>query len=555
MKNKLDITRNKTNRYLKNFTSTLLIILTLSCIPQIGFSKSSGDTKVRMSFDQSGVTIKEVLTSIESKSEYVFFYSDEIKNDTNKRVNIHVNSKTVSEILSNLLNDTQLSFRFNENQVTIARSQKINADNYIRINGTIKDKDRNPMPGVNILVKGTNLGTASDIDGNFFLEVPDKNAVLQFQFIGFESQEIKVGNQININVILKENETALEEVVVVGYGSQKRVSVVGSITTIEPGKLKAGTTRSMSNNLAGQLAGVIGVQRSGEPGYDNSNFWIRGISSFAGNNNPLVLVDGVERSLNNLDPSEIESFSVLKDASASAVYGVRGANGVVIINTKRGEIGKPKVSVRLDQGITKLGKLPEFIGSADYLSLLNEIARDENKPERYTEEQILKYRTGEDPDLFPNVNWVDAITDDYGHNTRANLTVSGGSEILRYSLVGSFYNEKGIISRDKRQEWNSSSSLNRYNVRSNVDVDVTKTTVFRVNIGGYLQDRRRAPESVDNLFSVAFDTPPFVHPQQYSSEKYPLYLNVPIHGLWQPKEGTRPSATVSWNHCSPSNKT
>jgi TonB-dependent SusC/RagA subfamily outer membrane receptor len=312
-----------------------------------------------MSFDQSGVTIKEVLTSIESKSEYVFFYSDEIKNDLNKRVNIHVNSKTVSEILSNLLKDTQLSFRFNENQVTIARNQKINADNYIRINGTIKDKDRNPMPGVNILVKGTNLGTASDIDGNFFLEVPDKNAVLQFQFIGFESQEIKVGNQININVILKENETALEEVVVVGYGSQKRVSVVGSITTIEPGKLKAGTTRSMSNNLAGQLAGVIGVQRSGEPGYDNSNFWIRGISSFAGNNNPLVLVDGVERSLNNLDPSEIESFSVLKDASASAVYGVRGANGVVIINTKRGEISKPKVSVRLDQGITKLGKLPE----------------------------------------------------------------------------------------------------------------------------------------------------------------------------------------------------
>ena len=522
MKNKLDITRNKTNRYLKNFTSTLLIILTLSCIPQIGFSKSSGDTKVRMSFDQSGVTIKEVLTSIESKSEYVFFYSDEIKNDLNKRVNIHVNSKTVSEILSNLLKDTQLSFRFNENQVTIARNQKINADNYIRINGTIKDKDRNPMPGVNILVKGTNLGTASDIDGNFFLEVPDKNAVLQFQFIGFESQEIKVGNQININVILKENETALEEVVVVGYGSQKRVSVVGSITTIEPGKLKAGTTRSMSNNLAGQLAGVIGVQRSGEPGYDNSNFWIRGISSFAGNNNPLVLVDGVERSLNNLDPSEIESFSVLKDASASAVYGVRGANGVVIINTKRGEIGKPKVSVRLDQGITKLGKLPEFIGSADYLSLLNEIARDENKPERYTEEQILKYRTGEDPDLFPNVNWVDAITDDYGHNTRANLTVSGGSEILRYSLVGSFYNEKGIISRDKRQEWNSSSSLNRYNVRSNVDVDVTKTTVFRVNIGGYLQDRRRAPESVDNLFSVAFDTPPFVHPQQYSSGEIPV---------------------------------
>ncbi|MBP7487813.1 MAG: TonB-dependent receptor, partial [Parabacteroides sp.] len=488
----------------------------------MGYSKINSDTKVRLSIELSQVSIKEVLSTIESKSDYVFFYSDEISSELNKRVSIDVKSKTINDILANLLKDTNLSFKFNENQVAIVRKQATSAANSIRINGSVKDKDKNPLPGVNITIKGTSVGTASDINGNFFLEVPDKNAVLQFQFIGFEPQEIKVGNQININVTLKENETELEEVVVVGYGSQKRVSVVGSITTIEPGKLQAGTTRSMSNNLAGQLAGVIGVQRSGEPGYDNSNFWIRGISSFAGNNNPLVLVDGVERSLNNIDPAEIESFSVLKDASASAVYGVRGANGVIIINTKRGEIGKPKVSVRLDQGITKLGKLPEFVGSADYLSLLNEIARDENKPERYTEEQIEKYRTGEDPDLYPDVDWVDAITDDYGHNTRGNVTVSGGSDLLRYSLVGSFYNEKGIISRDSKQAWNSSSNLNRYNVRSNVDVDITKTTVFRVNIGGYLQDRRRAPQSVDGLFSLAFDTPPFVHPQQYSSGEIPV---------------------------------
>lgn len=522
MKNKLYTIKNKTNRTLKKLITTLFIVMLMSSYPGMGYSKINSDTKVRLSIELSQVSIKEVLSTIESKSDYVFFYSDEISSELNKRVSIDVKSKTINDILANLLKDTNLSFKFNENQVAIVRKQATSAANSIRINGSVKDKDKNPLPGVNITIKGTSVGTASDINGNFFLEVPDKNAVLQFQFIGFEPQEIKVGNQININVTLKENETELEEVVVVGYGSQKRVSVVGSITTIEPGKLQAGTTRSMSNNLAGQLAGVIGVQRSGEPGYDNSNFWIRGISSFAGNNNPLVLVDGVERSLNNIDPAEIESFSVLKDASASAVYGVRGANGVIIINTKRGEIGKPKVSVRLDQGITKLGKLPEFVGSADYLNLLNEIARDENKPERYTEEQIEKYRTGEDADLYPDVDWVDAITDDYGHNTRGNVTVSGGSDLLRYSLVGSFYNEKGIISRDSKQAWNSSSNLNRYNVRSNVDVDITKTTVFRVNIGGYLQDRRRAPQSVDGLFSLAFDTPPFVHPQQYSSGEIPV---------------------------------
>nr|WP_262497835.1 TonB-dependent receptor [Parabacteroides pacaensis] len=393
------------------------------------------------------------------------------------------------------------------------------------MNGTIRDAERNTLPGVNIVVKGTTIGTTTDLDGNYFITVPDKKSILVFQYVGFVSQEIPVGNQLNINVELKENVTDLEEVVVVGFGKQKKVSVVGSITTIEPKKLQVGTTRSMSNNLVGQLSGVIGAQRSGEPGYDNSSFFIRGISSFNGSNNPLILVDGIERDLNNIDPAEIESFSILKDASASAVYGVRGANGVILINTKRGKVGKPSVNIRFEQGMTMLGKLPDFVDSYDYLSLVNEIAIDEGKPAPYKQEIIDKYRTGEDPDLYPNVNWVDAITKDMGQNTRANLEVSGGSEILRYSLVGSFYHEGGIIDRDKSQEWDSGSKLSRYNVRSNVDVNVTPTTLFRVNIGGYLQERRRAPGSVDDLFSLAFETPPYVHPTRYSTGEIPRVKN------------------------------
>ena len=181
----------------------------------------------------------------------------------------------------------------------------------IAINGTVRDMQREPLPGVNIVIKGTTSGTVTDVDGNYFITVPDKKSVLVFQYIGFESQEITVGNQLNVNVALKEDAKALDEVVVVGFGKQKKVSVVGAVTTIEPRKLQVGTSRSMSTNLIGQLAGVIGAQRTGEPGYDNSTFFIRGISSFKGSNNPLVLVDGIERDLNNIDPAEIESFYIL----------------------------------------------------------------------------------------------------------------------------------------------------------------------------------------------------------------------------------------------------
>lgn len=475
---------------------------------------------------QANTTLFDILQSVEKNSEYVFFYSDEVQSVLSKKVNVNTKEASIEKLLAQVLKGSGLKYTINEHQVVLYKENAQQQQPHgIAINGTIRDSERNPLPGVNITVKGTTIGTSSDLDGNYFLTVPDKKSILVFQYLGFASQEVEVGSQLNVNIEMKEDSKTLEEVVVVGFGKQKKVSIVGSITTIEPKQLQVGTSRSMSNNLVGQLSGVIGAQRSGEPGYDNSSFFIRGISSFNGNNNPLVLVDGIERNLNNIDPAEIESFSILKDASASAVYGVRGANGVILINTKRGKTGKPAVNIRFEQGVTLLGKLPKFAGSYDYLSLINEIAVDEGKPAPYSKDVLEKYRTGADPDLYPNVNWIDAITKSSGHNTRANLDVSGGSEILRYSLVGSFYNEGGIIKRDEKQAWDSSSSLNRYNIRSNVDVNITPTTLFRVNIGGYLQERRRAPQSVDGLFSLAFETPPYVHPTQYSSGEIPRVKN------------------------------
>nr|WP_321408398.1 TonB-dependent receptor [uncultured Carboxylicivirga sp.] len=404
----------------------------------------------------------------------------------------------------------------------------LNQQSGIRINGTVMDQERNPLIGVMVRIKGLDLNalnaTTTDNNGHFFLDVPGKESILEINYIGFKSKEITIGSNINFNIILEEDITNLEEVVVTGYGKQKKMSVIGAIESVSPQDLQVGTTRSISNNLAGQIAGVIAVQRSGEPGYDNSNFWIRGISSFSGNQNPLVLIDGIERDLNNIDPAEIESFSVLKDASASAMYGVRGANGVIIINTKRGQIGAPAVDIRIEQSVARPTKLPEFIGAADHMQLLNDLK--ENKSQLpYSQEQIYRTRTGYDRDLYPDTNWLDEITEDYAYTTRANLTVGGGSDFLRYSLVGTYFGEKGMLATDNTLPYNTAINLKRYNMRANVDIDVTGTTTLRMNIGGYLQQRRGQNSSTDDTFGAAFVTSPFVHPTRYSDGTIPVIPN------------------------------
>lgn len=391
----------------------------------------------------------------------------------------------------------------------------------IQVNGIILDTNREPIIGATIIIKGTTTGVISDAEGQYFITVPSTSDILEFKFMGYKTQEIKVGKQININVVMKEDEVSLEEVMVVGYGHQKKASVVGSITTIKPTQLQIGTSRSISNNLAGQLAGIIAIQRSGETGWDNSAFWIRGISSFGAGTSPLVLVDGVERSLNNVDPAEIESFSVLKDASASAMYGVRGANGVILINTKRGAVGRPTVNIRVEQGFTSPYKLPKFLGAPEYMEVLNSINRENNQPEMYKQEIIDNTRQGVDPDLYPNVNWIDEIFEEKGNNTRGNVSVSGGNDFLRYSVVASAFLERGLLKTDPDQEWDATPLLRRYSARSNVDMNITPTTLLRVNIGGYLQTRKRTTQSVENLFHVAFRTPPHVHPTRYSSGQIP----------------------------------
>lgn len=487
-------------------------------------AQATNQAREPISVNFENLTVKEVFKALNEKAGLRFVYaSGDI--DEQQRLTFHAPSASAKEIVRAIFARIGVAYKIKDETIIIQANPKGSASRQRLIRGRIINAQDQPISNATVQTSVSNTSAASSAQGEFQIEVQPEDTYLTVRSIGYVSRQVQLVDANDYSIVLQDSIDALDEVVVVGFGTQRKASVVGSISSLKPERLQMGTTRSMSNNLAGQLAGVIAVQRSGEPGYDNSSFWIRGISTFGGNRSPLILVDGVERSLDNMDPEEIESFSVLKDAAASAVYGVRGANGVILINTKRGKVGKPTVTARFEQSVTSPIQLPEFIGAADYLEVMNSIRRERNADPLYSQERIDNIRNGVDPDLYPDVNWLDAVLKDRAGNSRANLSINGGTEVLRYSLVTSFYNEGGIVQRDKNQEWDSSSKLSRYNVRSNVDVNVSPTTLFRLNIGGYLQDRSRAPQSVDELFQEAFTIPPYVHPAVYSSGEIPRTPN------------------------------
>ncbi len=401
----------------------------------------------------------------------------------------------------------------------------------IQVTGLVTDSEKEPLIGVTVTVVGTQNRTVTDVDGMFHITVPNKSTtMIEFTYVGYKKKEVKVNGAKLLNVQMEEDTNEFTEVVVTGYSSQKKASIIGSIETIKPSELQFGTTRTLSNNLAGKLSGVIGIQRSGEPGYDDSEFWIRGMSTFHGSNAPLVLIDGVARDLNNVDIAEIESFSILKDASAQAMYGVRGANGIIVITTKRGKVGAPQVRFHIEHAISEPTMFPEFLNAADYMTLLNDLAGKDGSPLPFTAQQIERTRIGYDPDLYPDVNWIDAITKDYAHTTRGNLEVSGGSDFLRYSIVASYFKEGGILEQDKTLPIDNATNNQQFNLRTNIDMDVTKTTLLRVNIGGYLNRFKKQGVDVNTAFDHAFMTLPFAHPARYSDGAIPLISN--RHNPW-----------------------
>lgn len=383
-------------------------------------------------------------------------------------------------------------------------------DKRIKVTGTVKDEAGITLPGVNVVVKGTIIGTITNADGQFTLDAPS-DGVLLFTYVGFGTLEQPINGKENFEIVMTEGDTKLEEVVVVGYGTQKKVSVVGSISNMAPKAIKQTATTSLPNALSGRMPGIITRQTSGEPGFDAASIYIRGIATW-GAKAPLVLVDGIERSINSVNPDEVESLSVLKDASATAVYGVKGANGVILINTKRGKQGKPQVSFRTESAILTSLSERNYIDGYEYASLMNEGLANVGKGPRWSAEELEKFRTGSDPYLYPNVDWIDQVLKKNSYQTLNNLSVTGGNEIVRYYVNLGYSMQSGIYKTDSNNPHNTNAKVSRYNYRSNVDINLTRDLVVELGVGGIIDDRNYPGAGAAGIFNGLRDTGPIAFP-------------------------------------------
>ncbi|MET3115056.1 TonB-linked SusC/RagA family outer membrane protein [Pedobacter sp. CG_S7] len=397
-------------------------------------------------------------------------------------------------------------------------------DNYFyqnkEISGTISDII-GPMSGVGVSVKGNpGIGTSTDINGKFKLKVPNENSILVFSMIGYATQEVPVKDRTVINVILKENVNQLEEAVVVAFGTQKKESIIGSITTINPSELKVPSS-NLTTALAGRMAGIIAYQRSGEPGQDNAAFFIRGVTTFGtGKKDPLILIDGVEVSttdLARLQADDVGSFSIMKDATATALYGSRGANGVVLITTKTGKEGQAKINFRLENSISQGTKNVELADPITYMNLHNEavLTRNPLGIPIYSQSKIDNTLAGTNSYAFPATDWQSELLKKSTVNRRANLNVSGGSPVARYYVAGTFNQDNGILKVDNRNNFNNNIDLKSYSLLSNVNVNLSKSTEMIVRLRGNFDDYSGPVGEGSGVYRAIMRTNPVLFPAYY----------------------------------------
>ena len=477
-----------------------------------------------ITIEAKGKTLKDVFADIEKQSEFIIFFLDQ-NIDVDRKINVFLKNQTIDKVLSQVFKDTDITYSITGRQIVISRTDDKPASAQQKskkwtLKGLLTDVDGNPIVGVSVVLKGTSTGVLSDINGYYSIEV-ENGQILEYRFVGFETEEKLVKTGVNGNLRMRESSVNLDDVVVIGYGQQKKESVVASINSIGPAELSM-PQRNLTNNIAGQIAGIIAIQRSGEPGNDSAEFWIRGQSSYAGGTSPLVLVDGVPRSMDDIDVDEIETFSVLKDAAATAVYGSEGANGVVLITSKRGKAQKTNISFRAQYSIVTPTRMPELLPAYDYLSLYNEGQWNEaGNPDwntfnrTYSDEILEKYRTGVDPDLYPNVNWMDLLSDQT-HNMRYTLNFRGGTEKTKFFVSGAYYKENGIFQSNPIEKYDANIGLDRYNLRTNVDMDITSTTKISVDLSGQYKTKNNPGNSSDAIFDMITQFPTHYIPMYYS---------------------------------------
>ena len=393
----------------------------------------------------------------------------------------------------------------------------------IKVSGTVTDEQNQPLIGVNVTIQGvTGFGTTTDVDGKYTIEMEPYNRLV-FSYIGFVEQEILIKEQTKQNVVLKEDDaTSLDEVIITGTGVQKKLTVTGAVTQISMDDIASTSTSNLTNMLAGNVPGVMAMQSSGQPGQNTSEFWVRGISTFGAGSSALVLVDGFPRDLNEISIEDIESFTVLKDASTTAIYGSKGANGVILITTKKGKAGKVNVDAKFEAAYNTRTMTPTFADGYSYASMMNEALITRNQEPEYSPEELEILKLGLDPDLYPNVDWQDLLLRNGAMTYRGSLNLSGGGNTARYFISGSYLNEQGMYKVDEniKKDYDTNANSQLYNYRMNVDVDITKTTLVKVGVSGSLR-KMNEPGRAVNVWEALMRQNPIEIPAMYSDGRFP----------------------------------
>lgn len=400
------------------------------------------------------------------------------------------------------------------------------------LKGRVTDDKGEPLIGVNIIEKGTLNGVITDVNGSYTITLKNTQAILEVSYLGYKKLEIRVGTKNLMDIVMTEELSSLDELVVVGFGEQRKVSVIGAQSSLRSSDVKI-PVANLGSAIAGRLAGVVAVQRSGEPGHDDSDIWIRGLSTFANQpTKPLILVDGVERSFSNIDPEDIESFTVLKDASATAVYGVRGANGVIIVKTKPGKVGKPMFSVDYYKGLTRLTKAVDMADAYQYMDAANHAYKNSTGLTLYTPQYIeaTKKSNGLLPNddvrlynkyLYPAVDWMDEIFNEWGNNHRVNMNVRGGSPNATYYISTSLFNETGLTKTDQLESYNANMTFTRYNFTTNINLKATDKTYIDLGVQGYVAEGNYPAVSTQDVFAQAMIVSPVAFPTVYPTGEIP----------------------------------
>lgn len=520
-------------------TSFFLLISIFLLMPSITTPVYAAKTYAQQTvftLHASNKTVKEVFEYIEENSEFVVLYSKDLLPVLQKKVSISIDKQDVESILNILSKEAGLKYNINDRQITVtkvAAEAPQQEKKEIKVTGKVLDENGEGVPGANVVVKGDKTkGTMTDIEGNFTLTVP-ANTVLVASFIGYTPTEFPLNGKTNVILKIAPDAKQLDEVVVVGFGAQKKASVVGAVQTVKASELRSPSS-TLSNSFAGRIAGVVAVQRGGEPGADGANFWIRGISTFASNTSPLVFIDNVEVSigdLNALSPEVIEGFSILKDATATALYGARGANGVMLITTRNGkDMEKARINIRVQNSFTQPTKTVKVADGIDYMIARNDavLNRTPNAQPYYSEEVIEGTRKQLNPYIYPNVDWENYLFKDFTTTQSANVNVTGGGKRVTYFLSGTLNNDNGMLKKDSKNNFDNNINQLRLSLQANVGVNLTSTTKANVRLNAQVLDYSGSAAGTDAIYQGIFEAPPVmfapVLPAQ-NGEDYILFGN------------------------------